>query len=41
MKRNVIILALLNILVFAYFQLAGFSASGDRDALPALHPEQI
>ena len=41
MKRNVILLVLLNILIFAYFQLAGLTASGDHDALPALHPEQI
>ena len=41
MKRNVIILVLLNILIFAYFQLAGLTASSDHEALPALNPEKI
>jgi hypothetical protein len=41
MKRNLIFLVLVNILVFAYFQLEGLTTSGGHEPLPALNPEQV
>jgi hypothetical protein len=41
MKRNVTLLVILNILIFAYFQLADLSATSGHQALPDIHPEKV
>jgi predicted RND superfamily exporter protein len=41
MKRSVILLVLLNIIIFAYFQLADLSATSGHQALPEIHPEKV
>lgn len=41
MKRNVIFLVLLNMIIFAYFQLADLSATSGHQALPEIHPEKV
>ena len=41
MKRNVILLVLFNMIIFAYFQLADLSANSGHQALPEIHPEKV
>jgi hypothetical protein len=41
MKRNVILLVLLNIIIFGYFQLADLSATSGHQALPEIQPEKL
>lgn len=41
MKRVVILLVLLNIIIFAYFQLPDASSSSVSQDLPDLHPEKL
>ncbi|NBX00681.1 MAG: hypothetical protein EBR14_03425 [Methylophilaceae bacterium] len=41
MKRNVILLVLFNMIIFAYFQLADLSATSGHQALPEIHPEKV
>ena len=41
MKRNVILLVLLNMIIFAYFQLADLSSTSGHQALPEIHPEKV
>jgi len=41
MKLSLILLVLLNIIIFAYFQLADLSATSGHQALPEIHPEKV
>jgi len=41
MKRNLTFLVVLNMIIFAYFQLSDLSSKEGRQALPAIHPEKI
>lgn len=41
MKRNVMLLVLFNMIIFAYFQLADLSATSGHQALPEIHPEKV
>lgn len=41
MKRSLTLLVLLNIIIFAYFQLANLSATTGHQALPEIHPEKV
>jgi hypothetical protein len=41
MKRSLILLVLLNIIIFAYFQLADLSATTGHQALSEIHPEKV
>jgi hypothetical protein len=41
MKRNVIILVLLNIFIFAYFQWPDVASNKAHQSLPELHPEKV
>lgn len=41
MKRNVILLVLLNMIIFGYFQLADLSVTSGRQALPEIQPEKV
>jgi hypothetical protein len=41
MKRNVILLILFNMIIFAYFQLSDLSATSGHQALPEIHPEKV
>ena len=41
MKRSVILLVLLNIVIFAYFQLADLSATSGHQALHEIQPEKL
>jgi hypothetical protein len=41
MKLSVILLVLLNITIFAYFQSADLSASSGHQALPEIQPEKL
>jgi hypothetical protein len=41
MKRNLILLVLFNMIIFAYFQLADLSATSGHQALPEIHPEKV
>ena len=41
MKRNVILLVLLNMIIFAFFQLADLSSISGHQALPEIHPEKV
>ena len=41
MKRNVILLVLLNVFIFAYFQWPDSASSNAHQSLPELHPEKI
>ena len=41
MKRNVIILGLLNIFIFAYFQWPDAASNKAHHSLPELHPEKV
>jgi hypothetical protein len=41
MKRNVIILVLLNIFIFAYFQWPDAASNKAHQSLPEMHPEKV
>lgn len=41
MKRNVVLLVILNLVIFAYFQWVHSPSAGGRQALPDLHPEKV
>jgi hypothetical protein len=41
MKRNVIILVLLNIFIFAYFQWSDAASNKAHQSLPELHPKKV
>ena len=41
MKRNVILLVLLNMIIFGYFQLVDLSVTSGHQALPEIHPEKV
>jgi hypothetical protein len=41
MKRNVALLVLLNVFIFAYFQWPDSASSNAHQSLPELHPEKI
>ena len=41
MKRTTILLVLLNIVIFAYFQLPDATSSNAHQVLPELHPEKV
>lgn len=41
MKRNVIILGLLNIFIFAYFQWPDAASNKAHQSLPEMHPEKV
>ncbi len=41
MKRSVILLVLLNIIIFAYFQSADLPATSGHQALPEIQPEKL
>ncbi len=40
MKRNVILLVLLNIVIFSYFQWPDSASNNTHQALPEMHPEK-
>ena len=41
MKRTTILLVLLNIVIFAYFQWPDATSSNAHQVLPELHPEKV
>ena len=41
MRRHVILLVLLNIIIFAYFEWPDAASNNARQALPEIHPEKV